>query len=319
MFRGLVVALAVAVCPSPAIAQESYPNRNVTIVVPLAAGSGTDIMARVLAASLSNRLGKAFTVENKPGANGIPATEHVARQPNDGYTLMLGGNTTHSANVHLFKTIKYDPIRDFTPVSRLATAGAVLVVAPNSNIKSMEDLIREAKANPGKLTYGAPNSGAQIASETIKKAMSLDITRVPYRATPQAMTDVIAGTITMTFLDVAAALANVANGQLRAIAITSIKRSELLPSVPTMNELGFKDFNLTYWNGLFGPAGLPRNVVSLLDRTAGEIMTETSMQDALRALGLDPSYMPAEQMPAYVQIEIDRWGNFIRDAAIEPN
>jgi tripartite-type tricarboxylate transporter receptor subunit TctC len=304
---------------SAAVAQDGYPSRNVTIVVPLAAGSGTDIMARVLAASLTAKLGKPFTVENRPGANGITGTDYLARQPNDGYTLMIGGNTTHSANPHLSKNVKYDPIKDFTPVSRLVTVGAVLVVPPGGSIRSIDDLVREARANPGKLTYGAPNSGAQIASETIKKMRGLDITRVPYRATPQAMTDVIAGTITTTFVDVAAALSNVTSGRLLALAITSAKRSALLPNVASMHELGFTGFDLTYWSGLFGPANLPAGVVSVLDRAASEIMNEASMQETLRGLGLDPSHMPALAMPAYVKIEMDRWGVFVRDAGIEPN
>src|SRR6185436_19035751 len=196
--------------------------------------------------------------------------EYTARQPNDGYTLMFGGNGTHSAGPHLSKNVKYDPIKDFTPISRLATAGAVLLVLPDSPYKSMADLIRDAKANPGKLTYGAPNSGSQIASETIKKVMGVDITRVPYRATPQAMTDVIAGTITMAFVDVAGALSNVTSGKARGLVITSAKRSALLPDIPTMQETGFKEFDLTYWTGLFGPAGLPKDVVTTLDRANSE-------------------------------------------------
>ena len=319
MFRGLIAVASLALSVSVALAQDAYPSRNVTIIVPLAAGSGTDIMARVLATGLTAKLGKSFTVENRPGANAITGAEYAARQPNDGYTLMFGGNGTHSANPHLSKTIKYDPIKDFTPISRLATAGAVLLVLPDSPYKSMADLIRDAKANPGKLTYGAPNVGSQIASETIKKVMGLDITRVPYRATPQAMTDVIAGIITMAFVDVAGALSNVTDGKARALVITSAKRSALLPDVPTMQEAGFKDFDLTYWTGLFGPANLPKDVVATLDRAASEIMGEKAMQDALRALGLEPAHLPAAAMPAYVQAELDRWGAFVREAGIEPN
>jgi tripartite-type tricarboxylate transporter receptor subunit TctC len=232
---------------------------------------------------------------------------------------MFGGNGTHSANPHLSKSIKYDPIKDFTPIARLATAGAVLLVLPDSPYKSMADLVRGAKSNPGKLSYGAPNVGSLIGSETIKKVMGLDITRVPYRATPQAMTDVIAGVITMAFVDVAGALSNVTGGKARALVITSAKRSALLPDVPTMQEAGFKDFDLTYWTGLFGPANLPKDVVATLDRAASEIMGEKSMQDAVRALGLDPAHLPAAAMPAYVQAELDRWGVFVREAGIEPN
>jgi putative tricarboxylic transport membrane protein len=321
MVRRLIAALGFALCAFAQVAhaQDGYPSRNVTIVVPLAAGSGTDIMARVLASGLTVKLGKSFTVENRPGANAITGAEYVARQANDGYTLMFGGNGTHSANPHLSKSIKYDPIKDFTPIARLATAGAVLLVLPDSPYKSVADLIADAKANPGKFTYGAPNAGSQIASETIKKVMGVDITRVPYRATPQAMTDVIAGTITMAFIDVAGALSNVTSGKARALVITSAKRSTLLPEVPTMQEAGFKDFDLSYWTGLFGPANLPKDVVETLDRSTAEIMNGTAMQDTLRALGLEPSYLPASQMPAYVQTELDRWGVFVREAGIEPN
>ena len=319
MFRGLIAVASLALSVPVALAQDAYPNRNVTIIVPLAAGSGTDIMARVLATGLTAKLGKSFTVENRPGANAITGAEYAARQPNDGYTLMFGGNGTHSANPHLSRSIKYDPIKDFTPISRLATAGAVLLVLPDSPYKSMADLIRDAKANPGKLSYGAPNVGSLIASETIKKVMGLDIIRVPYRATPQAMTDVIAGVLTMAFVDVAGALSNVTGGKARALVITSAKRSALLPDVPTMQEAGFKDFDLTYWTGLFGPANLPKDVVATLDRAASEIMGEKAMQDALRALGLEPAHLPAAAMPAYVQAELDRWGAFVREAGIEPN
>ena len=319
MVRGLIAIASLALSVSGALAQDAYPSRNVTIIVPLAAGSGTDIMARVLATGLAAKLGKPFTVENRPGANAITGAEYAARQPNDGYTLMFGGNGTHSANPHLSKSIKYDPIKDFTPIARLATAGAVLLVLPDGPYKSMADLIRDAKANPGKLSYGAPNVGSLIASETIKKVMGLDITRVPYRATPQAMTDVIAGVLTMAFVDVAGALSNVTGGKARALVITSAKRSALLPDVPTMQETGFKDFDLTYWTGLFGPANLPKDVVATLDRAASEIMGEKAMQDAVRALGLDPAHLPAAAMPAYVQAELDRWGVFVREAGIEPN
>ena len=319
MFRGLIAVASLALSVSVALAQDAYPSRNVTIIVPLAAGSGTDIMARVLATGLTAKFGKSFIVENRPGANAITGAEYAARQPNDGYTLMFGGNGTHSANPHLSKNIKYDPIKDFTPIARLATAGAVLLVLPDSPYKSMADIVRGAKANPGKLSYGAPNVGSLIGSETIKKVMGLDITRVPYRATPQAMTDVIAGVITMAFVDVAGALSNVTGGKARALVITSAKRSALLPDVPTMQEAGFKDFDLTYWTGLFGPANLPKDVVATLDRAASEIMGEKSMQDAVRALGLDPAHLPAAAMPAYVQAELDRWGVFVREAGIEPN
>jgi tripartite-type tricarboxylate transporter receptor subunit TctC len=313
----LIAALSLA---SPYVAAEpGYPTRSVTIVVPRAAGRGTDIMARELAEGLARKLGRPFVVDNKPGANGIPASELVARAAGDGYTLMMGGNTTHSANPHLSKTLKYDPIRDFTPIARLVTAGAVLVVSPKSDIKSVADLVRAAKAAPDRLTYGAPNAGSQIAGERIKQIAGIEIARVPYRGTPQAMTDVIAGSITFTFVDVAAALANVTSGQVRALAVTSARRTPLLPDVPTVHEAGFPDFDVTYWNGLFGPAGLPADVVATLDRAVTEIMTETRMRDRLATIGLDPAHLPHGQMKELVKSELARWGDLIRRAGIEPN
>ncbi len=313
----LIAALFLA---APYVAAEpGYPTRSVTIVVPLAAGSGTDIMARELAEGLTRKLGRPFVVDNKPGANGIPASELVARAAGDGYTLMMGGNTTHSANPHLSKTLKYDPIRDFTPIARLVTAGAVLVVSPKSDIKSVADLVRAAKAAPDRLTYGAPNAGSQIAGERIKQIAGIEIARVPYRGTPQAMTDVIAGSITFTFVDVAAALANVTSGQARALAVTSARRTPLLPDVPTVQEAGFADFDVTYWNGLFGPAGMPADVVATLDRAVTEIMTETRMRDRLATIGLDPAHLPQGQMEELVKSELTRWGDLIRRAGIEPN
>lgn len=317
MLRLVVSALLLLSTPY-AFAEPGYPARNVTIIVPLAAGSGTDIMARELADGLSRKLGRSFIVENRPGANGIPATEHVARVPADGYTLMMGGNTTHSANPHLSKTLKYDPVRDFTPISRLATAGAVLIVSAKSEIRSMSDLVREAKAAPDRLTYGAPNSGAQIAGERIKQMSGVQITRVPYRSTPQAMTDVIGGNISFTFVDVAAALTNVKGGQARALAITSAKRTPLLPDVPTLDETGFPGFDITYWTGLFAPAGTPADVVATLDRTVMEIMTETRMRERLAAIGLDPAHLPQAQMSEYVRAQLAKWGELIRQAGIEP-
>jgi tripartite-type tricarboxylate transporter receptor subunit TctC len=310
---------AVLLTAAVAAAQTTYPTRTVTLVVVTAPGGGTDITARELAEGLSRKLGKPFVVENRPGANGIIAAEYVARVPNDGYVLLMGGNATHSANPHLAKNLKYDPIRDFTPISRLVTAGAVLVVSPKSDLHSMADLVREAKAAPDRYNYGAPNPGAQIVGERIKQIAGINILRVPYRSTPQALTDLIAGSITMTVVDVAAARTNILNGQVRALAVTSVQRTPLLPDVPTLQEAGFKDFHVTYWNGMFAPAGTPPDVVAVLDRAVNELMIETRMHERLAAVGLDPAYLPRDQMDAFVRTELARWAEFIRLAGIEPN
>lgn len=319
MFRIAITALLAAFALSQAQAQSTYPTRAVTIVVPFGAGSGTDVMARTLADELSKKIGQSVVVENRPGGASIPAAEYVARATPDGYTLFMGGNTTHSANPHLFKELRYDPLKDFTPISRLATAGAVLVVSPKSDIKTLADLVKEAKANPGKLTYGASNSGSQIAAERIKREYGIDMIRVPYKSTPQAMTDVIGGNLTMTFVDVAAALSAVKNGQVRAIAISSATRTPLMPEVATMQELGVKGFDLTFWNGLFGPAKMPADIAARLSKDAAEIMTTEQMKQRLSALGLDAAPLPASEMDAYIKSELDKWGVYVRESGIEVN
>jgi len=286
---GAVAIVAMVIGFSAQAAGNDYPTRDLTLVVPFAAGSGTDLMARNLVAGLSKKIGRPVTVDNWAGGNGIPASMYVTRAASDGYTLLLGGNTTHSANPHLSKDIKYDPERDFTPIARLATAGVVLVVSAKSNIKSVDDLVNEARLASGKLTYGSPNAGSQIAAELIKKGKGIDIIRVPYRVTPQAMTDVIAGNISMTFLDVASALTSVRGGQLRALAITSESRAQLMPDVPTFQELGFRELVFTYWIGLFGPKDLPKEVVGVLGGAVQQVITDESMQATLRTLGLEPA------------------------------
>ena len=319
MFRIAFTALLASLAVSQAQAQSSYPTRTVTIVVPFGAGSGTDVMARTLADELSKKVGQPVVVENRPGGASIPAAEYVARATPDGYTMFMGGNTTHSANPHLFKELRYDPLKDFTPISRLATAGAVLVVSPKSGLTSIADLVKAAKADPGKLTYGASNSGSQIAAERIKREYGIDMIRVPYKSTPQAMTDVIGGTLTMTFVDVAAALSAVKNGQVRALAISSAARTPLMPEVATMQELGVKGFDLTFWNGLFGPAKMPSDIASRLSKDTAEIMMTDQMKQRLAALGLDAAPLPASEMNSYIKTELDKWGAYVRESGIEPN
>lgn len=317
MLRALIAGLFM-IAAAQASAQ-NYPTRPITLIVPFGAGSGTDVMARTLADELGKKLGQSVVIENRPGGSSIPAAEFVARAAPDGYTLFMGGNTTHSANPHLFKELRYDPLKDFTPISRLATAGAVLVVSPKSEFKSIADVVKAAKADPGKLSYGASNSGSQIAAEQINRVGGVDITRVPYKSTPQALSDVIAGHLSMTFVDVAAALSAVKSGQVRALAISSGTRSKLLPDVATMAELGFPGFDLTFWNGLFGPANMPAGIAAKLSDAAAEIMMTEQMTQRLSALGLDAAPLPATQMDGYMRSELDKWGSYVRESGIQPN
>ncbi|MBI1203142.1 MAG: tripartite tricarboxylate transporter substrate binding protein [Rhodopseudomonas sp.] len=318
--RLLAIALLTAVTPAtvPAWAQSDYPNHPITLVVPFGAGSGTDSMARELAQQLSANLGQTVVVENKPGASGIIATEYAARAKPDGYTLLMAGNTTHSANPYLFKKLPYDPIKDFTPIARLATAPFVLVVSSKGPYKTIADVVAAAKAKPGTMTYGAPSSAAIVAGETMKQVAGVTVTQVRYKQTPQAMTDVMGQITSMAFVDLAAALTNIKADNLRALVTTGPERTPLLPNVPTMAESGFPGTNIIAWVGVFAPAHIPADVRSKLDAAVKQLMSTAKIQNRLTLMGLDPAYMASTETDAFVKTELTRWGGMIHKADIKP-
>jgi len=317
MLRSLLVAALLA-ATTPAAAQDAYPSHTIQLVVPFGAGSGTDAMARELAQALSNELGQPVVVDNRPGANGMIAAELAAKAPNNGYTLLMAGNTTHSANPYLFKTLRYDPIKDFTPIARLATAPFVLAVDGKGSLKTLPELIARAKAEPGKLSYGAPSSAATVSGETLKQMANINLIEVRYRQTPQAMTDVLGGAINMAFLDLAACLSNLKSGNLRALVTTGAKRTPLLPDVPTMQESGYAGVDIIAWVGVFAPANVPPAITAKLDGAVAKVMASERIQSRLTGMGLDPAYAPAQETSAFIKSELLRWGEMIKKAGIEP-
>lgn len=317
MLRYLLVT-ALLIAATPAWAEANYPTHPIMLVVPFGAGSGTDSMARELAQELSSDLGQRVFVENKPGASGMIAVEYVAHAAPDGYTLLMAGNTTQSANPYLFKKIPYDPIKDFTPIARLATAPFVLVVSPKGPFKTVADIVKAAKAAPGKLTYGAPSSAAIVAGEMLKHKAGVDITQVRYKRTPQAMTDVMGKVTSMAFVDLAASLTNIRGGNLRALVTTGAHRTPLLPDLPTMAESGFPGTNIIAWVGVFAPAHVPAAVRAKLDQAVKQLMTNAKIQKRLSSMGLDPAYMPTNETEAFVRTELVRWGKMIHQAGIQP-
>jgi len=302
---------------SAALAQETYPSRLVTIVVPFAAGSGPDIFTRQLAEQLSVRLRKPFIVENRGGANGIPAIRYVARSASDGYTLLLGTSTTLAGNPHLFRNLGYDPTH-LTSISIISSAPMVLAVAPNSGKQSLQDLIQAAKKNQGQLSYASPNAGSQAVTERLKLRAGIDLLRVPYRATGEAITDLMGGRIDVLFADMPIVLSVVKNNQLRALAVSGSARTSLLPDVPTMQELGFSDLVLTLWLGLFAPDQLAPNIRDTLDRAVASSIADPSMRDRMATVGMEITYLNAGEATDFVKSELQRWGEFVEGAGIKP-
>ena len=241
---GGAIAVGAASCPLAAAAAEIWPSRPITIIVPFGAGSGTDIVTRIIGQPLGIALGQNIVVDNRQGANGGIAATYVAKAPPDGYTLLMSTNSPHSANPFLLKNIAYDPVKDFAPVTRIGSFTLMLVINPALPVKTIPELIIYAKANPGKLTYGSGNTSGILAGETLKHWAGIDILQVPYKSVPPALNDVIAGRVSMTFTDLTPGLPHVNAGSLRALGITRLKRSVLLPDLPTFDESGLKDFEV---------------------------------------------------------------------------
>lgn len=302
---------------SPGMAQ-SWPTRTVTIITPFAAGSVTDATARIIAQVVQDAFGRPVVVENKAGAGGLIAAQAVARSEPDGYTLLLTTNSTHSAAPALFKKVPYDPIKDFTPIARIGSFPSVVVVNPALKVNSIQELVAYAKANPGKLSYGHGNSTGYIAGESIKHQLGLDIVRVSYRSNPAAVTDLIAGHIPMMIPDLNNALPQIAEKNMRPLAVLTKTRSASLPDVPTLNESVIPGFDLMAWAGLFGPANMPPEVVEKLAGAIGAALARSDIQEKFKSSGIEPYWGDTAEFKKYVDGELVKWTSVIKAAGIEP-
>ncbi len=310
-------ALIFAALTSAAPAQTAYPSRTITLVLPFAAGSGTDTTTRIISQHLGAALGVGIVVDNKPGANGMIAATYVARAAPDGYTLFVTTNTTHSANPYLLKTLTYDPVKDFTPIARTGDLPFMLVVHPEVPAKTVAELVAYAKANPGKLTYASGSSSAIVSGATFAHNAGIDMLHVPYKSSPPAMNDVIGGRITMMFTDVLTGLPHVNGNALRALAVTTKDRSPLVPNLPSMQEAGVPDFDITSWQGYFGPANLPKEIVTRLNAEIRKIVEKPEIKTQLATLGMDAFSGTPEELAAFVGDQLVLWEKLIKNAGIE--
>lgn len=312
------VLLSATIAAAPARADTaSYPTHNITLVLPFAAGSGTDTTTRLISQKLGQALGVGIVIENKPGANGMIAATYAARAKPDGYTLFVTTNTTHSANPYLLKTLTYDPVKDFTPVARTGDLPFMLVVNPEVPAKTVAELIAYAKANPGKLTYASGSSSAIVSGATFARKAGIDLLHVPYKSSPPAMNDVIGGRITMMFTDVLTGLPHVQGGSLRALAVTTKDRSPLVPDLPSMQEAGVPDFDITSWQGYFAPAGTPKEVVTKLNTEIRKIVEDPETKAKLATLGMDAFSGSPEDLGKFVGDQLVLWEKLVREAGIE--
>jgi len=313
----LVLAAAAAAAYAPALHAQTYPTRPVTIVAVFGAGSASDTVSRVLAAPLGDALKQPVIVEPRPGADGALAAMYVAKANPDGYTLMLATNSPLSADPFLFKDISYDAAKDFAPVSRVGSFTLMLVVNPGVPVHSIKELIAYAKANPGKLSFASGNTAGIVGGETLKHWAGIDMLHVPYKSTPPALEDIIAGRVSMMFADFTTAMPHVKAGTLRALAITRIKRSPLFPELPTMDEEGVSGFDLDAWAGIVAPARTPPEIVTRLNGELRKIIDDAAVKQRLRNVGFDAFSSTPEELGDTIKVQLDKWGKMIANAGIK--
>ena len=311
--RAAFAALLASFAATSAFAQARYPDHPITFVVPFAAGSATDQLARALGASISADTKQAVVVDNKAGASGMMAAQAAARAAADGYTVLITTNTTHAANEHLYKKLPYDPVKDFVPVTGLGKGGQVLVVRADSPYKSVADVLAKAKKEPGKLSFGSGSSSSRVAGELFKQLSGTDILHVPYKSNPNALTDLLGGQIDMMITDTATGLPQIKGGKLRALGVSGTKRIALLPDVPTIAEAGVKGYDMGYWFAAYVPAATPPAVVKRLH----ELLVEGSKSAAAKALyqgaGVEPWTTTPDELARFQTSETVKWGKVIKD------
>jgi len=295
---------------------QDYPARPVHLVVPYAAGGGTDAIARYLARGLEQRLRQPVIVENRPGQGTAVGAAYVAKAAPDGYTLLMATSSTVAINPSIYKNLTYDPVRDFSPIALIAAVPFVLIVHPALEVDSLDDLVRLAKAKPGALSYASGGAGAphHVYMELLKSMKALDIKHVPYRGGGPALTDVVAGHVPLMFADAAQALELIRNGRVKALAVSTSQRLDTLPQVPTMDEAGATGYEANAWQCVVAPAKTPQAIVAKLNGTLVDIMGAPETRNHFLRLGMQPLSSTPEELGRYIQSEIRRWAAIVQAA-----
>ncbi len=314
----ILISLSLLAAAAAATAQ-NYPVKSVRMVVPFAAGAGSnDIMARLIAQKLTDSLRHQFVVDNRPGASGIIGTDIVAKAPADGYTILMM-SLTFTVNPSLFSKLPYDTAKDLTPVTMVASAPLMLVVHPSVPAKSVQEFIAYAKANPGKLNFGSggPGTTPHLAGEMLKTMAGVQMTHVPYKGGAPALADLVGGQIQLMCENIPGTLPFARSGKLRALAVTDLKRSPLLPELPTLDESGLKGYQIVGWNGLFVPAGTPQAIVTKLHQETGRALALPDVKERLAIMGADGVGDTPQHFAAFIKAEIPKWAKVVKEAGLK--
>ena len=307
-----VAALATA---TPAAAQ-SYPAKPIRFVVPFPPGGPLDTVARALGQKMTEAWGQPVLVDNRPGAGGGIGADIVAKSPGDGYTMLMGAVSTHAINVSLYAKIPYDPLKDFIPVTQVANVPNVLVVHPALPVNSVQELIALAKKSPGTLNFASGSNGStgHLAGELFKSMAGIDMQHIPYKGAAPATSDLIAGQVSLMFDNLASATPLIKSGKLRALAVTTLKRTPFFPDLPTISESGLPGFDLSTWFGVFVPAGTPPEIVARLNAELVRILKTPEMRERMASLGAEPVGNTSAEFLAYIKSEIPKYARVIRDS-----
>lgn len=316
---GLSLALfaAVSLSGTPAEAQ-NYPSRPITIITPFAAGSVTDATARIIGKYIQKSLNVAVVIENKDGAGGMISAQTVARAAPDGYTLILATSATHSSAPALFKSIPYDPIKDFTPVARIANFPSIIVAGRKSDLKTMQELVDTARQRPGTLSYGYGNAVGRIAGDAIRERLKLDMVAVPFRSVPTGNTNLLGGQIDLMIPDIFTALPQIQENNIIPLAVLTKQRNKLLPDVPTLSETVMPGFDLIAWAGLFGPANMAPEVVAIIAKQIEEALQTEEIKQHFARTGAEEYWAGTSEFKEFVRTELSKWATLIQEAKIKP-
>nr|WP_094845098.1 tripartite tricarboxylate transporter substrate binding protein [Bordetella genomosp. 9] len=311
------IVLAAALAGAPSRAAE-YPAKPVTFVVPFGAGSATDQLARALSASITEQTGQPVIVENRAGASGMIAAQHVARAAPDGYSVLITTNTTQAANPFLFKRLPYDPAKDYAPVTLLGRGGQVLVVRADTSYRTVNDLLEQARKAPGKLSFGSGNSSSRMAGEMLKQLSHTDIVWVGYNSNPAALNDLLGGHIDMMVIDTVTGMAHIQSGRLRALGASTARRLPQLPDLPTLDEAGIKGYDMGYWFAAYLPAGTPAAIVERLRALLINATRSEHARSFFANSATEPWTSTPEELVRFQASELEKWGKVVKAAGIQP-
>ena len=313
---GFVLAALSALGLTAAHAQ-TYPSKPIKFVIPFSAGSATDNVGRIMAQAMGDAMGQTITVENRAGANGILGAEAVKAAPADGYTFLVTTSTTQAANVHLYRKLPYDPVKDFTPIGKIGETGFILMVNTDFPAKDMKEFVAYAKANPGKLAFGHGSSGSLVSAAMLGELAGLQTINVPYKSIPPALTDLLGGQIQFAFADTGNAVSQMNGGRMRGLGVTTKKRAGKAPNVPSIGDT-VKDYNVSAWFGLMAPAGIPADVQKKATAALLAVLAKPEVREKIQGVGIDLDVEDSATLAKTIDAEIKKWGGWVKTAGITP-